>query len=490
MPHDAPGNDGPEKLIQSVVAACGSCEDCRHFIEDACLFLPELFRLQDRKRELGEEATPEELKNLSDLCNLCGLCPCVNIRREIMAAKAAYAKRDGLPFGVRMIQDVGRIGKLCGSFPRLSGLATSNPVTSGLVKRALGIHPDRSMPAVPRENFDIWVRRRSASSRSGRSSSSEDSATRRAVYFPGCTARYLFPEVARAAVEVMESCGVQVVPAVNEPDGECCGMPPLLEGDQDMALGLVVRNLRWMSEHVTQGFDLVCSCPTCGYFFKHLLREGAYFSEAYQKQVGGDAQSLRIPAGIGVNGPREGNMVVLHRATYGSILRDTGMFSSLDPLQRIAVGEHAFDLGEYLGKLAGEGRLIEMKQPVSRRMVYYPPCHLREQKIGYPFLELLAKVQELDVVPLAGTLNCCGMAGIMGYKKQFHQPSLELGAPLMAKIKAHQPEAIITECLSCRLQFQHMDVIPVLHPVEVLRDALLGANPPVTDASQIPRNMT
>ncbi|WP_028572635.1 heterodisulfide reductase-related iron-sulfur binding cluster [Desulfonatronum lacustre] len=464
--------DVPEKLIQNVITACGSCEDCRHFIEDACLFLPELFRLHDRKREQGGGITAAEARRLADLCNLCGLCPCVDIRRGIMAGKAAYGRRDGLPFGTRMLQDVGRIGKLCGAFPRLSGLATSLPATSALIKRVLDIHPDRPLPAVPRENFDGWVRRRQVPPKH-----KPGHAVRKAVYFPGCTARYLFPEVARAAVEVLEACGVEVLSAVNDPDGACCGMPPLLEGDRDMALGLVSRNLRWMAEHVAAGFDLVCSCPTCGYFFKQLLREGAYYSDAYQDQTGGDGQALRIPVGMGVSGPREGNMVVLRRATYGSILQDKGQFSSLDPLQRIAVGEHAFDLGEYLASLSGEGRFPPMTRAASRRVVYYPPCHLREQKIGYPFLELLRNVPGLDVAPLTGTLNCCGMAGIMGYKKPFHQPSLQLGAPLMDKIRAHRPEAILTECLSCRLQFQHMDDIPVSHPVEVLRDSLPDADP-------------
>ncbi|TVQ99043.1 MAG: FeS-binding protein [Desulfovibrionales bacterium] len=475
MPQDAPKNNVPERLVQNVVTACGSCEDCRHFIEEACLFLPELFRLHDRKREHGKGATPAELKHLSDLCNLCGLCPCVNIRREIMAAKAAYAKRDGLSFGVRALQDVGRIGRLCGSFPSLSSLMASNSTTSALIKRTLGIHPDRSMPAVPRVNFDTWVRHRSMATSS--TSTVADLPPRKAVYFPGCTARYLFPDVAQAAVEVLEACGVEVVPSVIDPDGECCGMPPLLEGDQGMALNLVERNLSWMAKYVAADFDLVCSCPTCGYFFKHLLREGAYYSDTYQEQAGGDARSLRIPAGMGINGPREGNMVVLHRATYGPILRDNGLFSSLDPLQRIAVGEHVFDLGEYLGKLGVEGRLPAMHQTAPRRAVYYPPCHLREQKIGYPFVELLSNVPELDVTPLTGTLNCCGMAGIMGYKKPFHQPSLKLGAPLMDKIRALQPETIITECLSCRLQFEHMDDYPVRHPVEVLRSSLIKAAP-------------
>lgn len=461
--------ESPETLAREIVAACGRCEDCRSFMEETCLFLAELFRLHDRRRENGQEADAKELRRLVDLCNLCGLCPCANIRSQIMAAKAAFTDRDGLPFGARVLQDVGRIGKLCGSFPRLSDLLTSNPATSALIKHILGIHPDRDMPAAPRENLDAWLSRRPPPP-----TQKSDQAARKAVYFPGCTARFFFPEVARAAVEVLEAFGAQVLVPVNDPDGACCGMPPLLEGDQGMALGLVRRNLRWMAEHVADGFDLVCSCPTCGYFFKHLLRDGAYYSPAYQKHAGAGPNELRIPAGTGVNGPREGDMVVLSRSIYGSILQDKSPFSSLDPLRRIAVGEHAFDLGEYLTMLAIEGRSPKMAHPVHSRALYYPPCHLREQKIGAPWLDLLKNVPGLSVVELAGTLHCCGMGGIMGYKKDFHDASLRLGAPLMDKILAHAPEVIITDCLSCRLQFRHMGDLPVRHPVEVLRSAIAG----------------
>ncbi len=40
---------------------------------------------------------------------------------------------------------------------------------------------------------------------------------------------------------------------------------------------------------------------------------------------------------------------------------------------------------------------------------------------------------------------------------------------------AAAPEAIITDCLSCRLQFQHLLPFSVMHPLEVLFIAdLLG----------------
>jgi glycerol-3-phosphate dehydrogenase subunit C len=64
------------------------------------------------------------------------------------------------------------------------------------------------------------------------------------------------------------------------------------------------------------------------------------------------------------------------------------------------------------------------------------------------------------------------MAGIMGFKKDFHEPSIKLGSRLMEKIRSLEPEIIVTDCLSCRLQFKQVLPYPVYHPIEVLREAL------------------
>jgi glycerol-3-phosphate dehydrogenase subunit C len=63
------------------------------------------------------------------------------------------------------------------------------------------------------------------------------------------------------------------------------------------------------------------------------------------------------------------------------------------------------------------------------------------------------------------------MAGIMGFKQEFHEPSTQLGRRLMDKIRENGPDRIVTECLSCRLQFNQLLPFPVSHPSEVLRDA-------------------
>jgi glycerol-3-phosphate dehydrogenase subunit C len=63
------------------------------------------------------------------------------------------------------------------------------------------------------------------------------------------------------------------------------------------------------------------------------------------------------------------------------------------------------------------------------------------------------------------------MGGIMGFKREFHETSIHLGNRLMAKIKEFDPERLITDCLSCRLQFNQLLPYEVYHPIEILQKA-------------------
>ena len=45
-----------------------------------------------------------------------------NSRADIIRAKTRFIERDGLKFGVRTVEDVERIGKLCGALPGLANL--------------------------------------------------------------------------------------------------------------------------------------------------------------------------------------------------------------------------------------------------------------------------------------------------------------------------------------------------------------------------------
>jgi glycerol-3-phosphate dehydrogenase subunit C len=470
----------PGRFARRVVDLCADCEVCRDMLEDApCLFFPELYRLYDREKAGGGAITSVELKHLVDLCNLCGLCSCYDVRLNIMNAKGAFIARDGLPPSIRLLEDVERIGKLGGAHPRLAKLFFSS-AAGNLTKRLLGIHPDRAVPDFAPESLAAWVRNRGLDQK-------REGTGRKVAYFAGCTARYLFPQVAKAAIEILEHNGVTVF----FPEQKCCGMPSLLEGDRPFTLEGVGFNLKQLGAAVEEGYDIVCSCPSCGYLLKKVLCEGAFYSEGFlvaYKRLMSESMSDAVAARARLFGecvgrdskatapspgcnPPNGLWHLLHGAA-----KDDGYFNDLDALKRIAVASHTYDLGEYLLDLDRSGGFDRALGPVRDRMAYYPPCHLKEQNVGQPWFELLGLIPGIAMERVGGPFDCCGMAGIMGFKREFHEVSLAMGARLAQKIREKAPEKLVCDCLSCRIQFNQTLPFEVRHPVEILKEAYANSN--------------
>ena len=458
----------PEITARAVVDACSDCDVCRFLMDSDCLMFPELYRLYDKEVETGETISSDELRNLVELCNYCALCPCPNIRADIIKAKTEFIDRDGLAFGVRTLEDVERVAKLCGMFPKLTNIITQHRLSGKLLKSTSGIHPERRLPIFPQENFRQWARKHRLNVRPQKQSN------RKIAYFAGCTANFLFPDVAKAVVDFFRRNGFDVY----YPEQKCCGMPSLLEGDRGLTLKFARFNIEHLLDAVEAGYQIVCSCSTCGFMLRNILPEGAYYAKEYQASVGAEKDTIKIPAGKASANPGHRKFNLVKKSIYEKIFADEGYFSDIDPLKRIQLAENTFDLGEYLASLYESGDLKTEFGSVSGRAVYYPPCHLREQDIGRPYMDLLKRIVGLSLEPIKGELLCCGMAGIMGFKRGFHQASVHLGSRLIAKIKGIDPDYIITDCLSCRLQFNQLTAYKVFHPIEMLSQAMVRPEDP------------
>jgi len=460
-PHHKPD---PERAARKIVMDCADCDCCRPIMDESCLFFPELYRLYDQEVETGQKISAEELRQLVEKCNYCALCPCPNIRADIIRAKTRFIERDGLKFGVRIVEDVERIGKICGALPGLANRLLRSGYAGGVIKEALGIHRDRQMPEFSEESFPAWA------SKKGLHVKPNAAAGRKVAYFAGCTARYIFPEVARATVEVLQHNGIEVYC----PGQKCCGMPSFLEGDRKLTMESASHNLNVLADAVQEGYDLLCSCPTCSFMLRHQLAEGAYYSREYQESIGDDPKFIKVPAKPKPGESSERKMASFDKTIYEQIMKDEGYFSSLDPMKRAALAEKTFDVGEYLLRLHRSGELKTDFAPVHRQAIYYPPCHQREQEFGQPYMALMALIPGLKLDSIQGNLYCCGLAGVMGFKRDSHEASIELGSRLIDKIKEKDPDILVTDCLSCRLQFNQLLPHKVLHPVEILREAYGG----------------
>jgi len=447
----------PEQIACSVIARCADCDVCRHLMDINCLLFPELFRLFDREKETGIRPGRNELRSLIDLCNYCALCPCPNIRSEIMQAKAAFVEQDGLKAGVRLLEDVALVGKICGVVPGLTNWLLGNPLTANPIKRGMGIHLDRKMPAFPGKSFTAWA------GKQGLHKKPKGKKSRKVAYFSGCTANYIFPKVAQATIAFLQKSDIEVW----VPPQQCCGMPAYLEGDTKLVLKLAEANLEQLCRAVDQGFDIVSSCPTCGFMFRNLLKRGAYYAREYQEAIGAPLNMILKPdkEKTADSIPR---YLQYNKSIYGKILKDDDVFASISALQRVKVAEHVFDLGEFIEQHQLESEGAGDASGVGGDMVYFPPCHQRELKIGKPYLRLLEQRYGSKVSSIDGELYCCGMAGIMGFKQDFHESSRKLGQNLLDVLAKKAPDLIVTDCLSCRLQFEQFTPCTVKHPIEIL----------------------
>lgn len=430
--------------LQRFLDGCTDCDICRFLMDESCLVFPEIYRLYDEASAQKRSFLADALRGVMDRCTLCGLCPCPDVRANMIQAKAARVRAEGMEPGARVLSDLQTFARLGRIAPKTLNALFSLPVVRRLFQKVFHFHPQRTLPPLASEDFFSWAARRGLDRKPP-----AQAGARRIAYFTGCTAAYLFPDVARALTAVFRRLGL----AVYVPPQECCGMPTVVEGDMARSLRRIRANMERLLGLAKEGFEIVCSCPTCGYFMKGILKENACLTKG----------CTDVGPGVGASSPN-----------YGASSLADDAFSALDPLERIRLAESVFDSGEYLARRVAERGFPGSLRPLKGRWVYYAPCHQREQGIGTPYMDMLREIPGLELELVGSSTDCCGMGGSLGYKINFYDASMQLGASLIKKIRKAAPEAVITDCLSCRLQFEHLLALPVYHPMEVLAAAMEG----------------
>lgn len=232
-------------------------------------------------------------------------------------------------------------------------------------------------------------------------------------FFPGCAIRYNEPELGAAVRAVLRRNGV----ATEEPSADCCGLPALANGDEEEARRRARKAVAEMAAAVDRGLTIVTACTSCGHMIKS-----------------------EIPALF------EGE------AEIGEMAK--------------RVAAHTSDLGEWLMARADSGRLDTGFRRSETELAYHAPCHQMAQGIGRPWYHLLRRVPGVKIVDLDA--GCCGMAGTFGFKQEKYATSMAVGQRLFDGIRTAAPEAVVTECPTCRMQIAHGARVRAIHPVEIL----------------------
>ncbi len=240
---------------------------------------------------------------------------------------------------------------------------------------------------------------------------------RKVAYFHGCFGGYQDVEgEGRAAVELLEALGCSVA----IPAQECCGIAAITYGHLDDVRASAERNVAVFLEFARRGYEVVYSAPSCG----------LALVEDYPRLLG-------------------------------------------TPQSEVLAGRIR-DIHEYvLQILEADPDLRARLLPVPIRLTYHNPCHLQARGLGDAVVRLLELVPGVEVVPIVQD-HCCGIAGTFGMKEKNFSLSMHMGRPLFESIEATGVGVVATGCGTCKIQIEQGSGLPVVHPIRVVRDAVLG----------------
>jgi Fe-S oxidoreductase len=208
----------------------------------------------------------EAVLNALDMCLACKACrkecpvevDMATYKAEFLAHHYARRLRPASHYSMGWLP---AIGMLVTAPPGVAGLLNGtlrNPVVAAVAKRAGGIAPEREIPAFATEPFTRWFRKRNHGS-------DGPGGGRRVVLWPDSFSNFFHPEVAQAAVRVLESAGFSVsVPS----RPVCCGLTWITTGQLGTATRLLRRTIRTLLPDLRAGVPVVVLEPSCGAVFR------------------------------------------------------------------------------------------------------------------------------------------------------------------------------------------------------------------------------
>lgn len=293
--------------------------------------------------------------------------------------------------------------RLASRMPQVVNWIGHAPVLSGIAKWAGGISPNRTIPEFAGETFTQWFRRRNT----------VNEGAPQVLLWPDTFNNHFHPQVAKAAVDVLEHCGFHVtIPSRSL----CCGRPLYDFGMLSTAKRLLKQALEELSAPIQSGIPMVGLEPSCLAVFR-------------------DEMVNLLP--------HDWNAKRLH--------------------------EQCFSLAEFLEK---QGK-VESLPHLPRKAMVHGHCH-QKAVLTMKAEERLYDRIGLDFEVLDS--GCCGMAGSFGFEKEHYSISVACGerALLPAVRKAEESTLVVADGFSCREQISQLTNRRARHTAEVLQAAIQG----------------
>ncbi|HEY6969184.1 MAG TPA: FAD-binding and (Fe-S)-binding domain-containing protein [Candidatus Angelobacter sp.] len=347
----------------------------------------------------------DHVKEALDLCLACKACKSeCPLNVDMATYKAEFLShyyegrvRPRSAYAMGFIYWWARLAALA---PGLANLFTQTPGLSHLLKFLGGVAQERKLPRFADRTFKAWFNHRGT----------RNAGRAKVLLWPDTFNNHFYPDVARAAVEVLEHAGFQVmIPQVSL----CCGRPLYDFGMLDTAKYLLHQVLDTLRPQIAAGIPVIGLEPSCVSVFR-------------------DEMPNLLP-------------------------------HNLDAKR---LSEQTFLLSEFLVKKA------DYHPPqLPRKALVHGHCH-HKSILKFDSEQELLKRMGLDFEVLDS--GCCGMAGSFGFEADKYDVSVKIGERVLlpAVRKAGDDTLIVADGFSCREQVQDLADRRLLHIAEVLQIAI------------------
>jgi len=415
----------PRDLEQELLRTFQVCHECRMCVT-YCGSFPILFEAIDQEIDRGRAEGSENIgahtvHAVSDHCWQCKVCyikcpytpdegayELLDFPRLMAREKAQRARRNGVSLVDKVLGEPQLIGSLStGPQAKAANLINANRLVRKVVEKVAGISAEFPLPPIASEAFTRWHRSHTPAENAGNGG--------QVVLFPTCYGEYNFPEVPRAAVQVLERNGFDVI----VPEAlTCCGMPNLDGGDLEAARAKMRANVAALAPYVERGLRIVVPGPTCGYTMKK-----------------------EWPVYLGTK-------------------------------EASNVAARTFDLMEFLDTLRREKKLVKNFERGLGRVAYHAACHLRAQKIAVPGARVLSLLPDTDVRIIE---RCSAVDGTWGMKARYYEEGARYAERLGTAIENERADdgqlAVVTDCNLAALRMLKQSGTNARHPIVALAEA-------------------
>lgn len=406
--------------LDEAVASCMKCGFCQAVCP---VFLGEETTTPRAKVRLARAVLEGDLELTAGVkrqaerclnCRSCAVeCPSgVEPNKIALMLRADCANRDGLPLlkklafhGALPHQRLAAWGsRLMGAAQQVLALdLQNNPLR--LVLPAVGIRADRDFPPFGRRSLMARLPRESQPY-------GDEKAT--VLYFPGCAANLLYPEIGLATISVLRKLGARVI---LPRELVCCSTPVFSSGDLDGARRLAWRNLDVFAR-IRPDF-IVTSCGSCGLTIKH---------------------------------------------EWADILG----------LEAQGVSDKVLDVAEFVARYAPDNALREIAG--AGTATYHDSCHLRRgMGVWQEPRQLLRSILGDEFAEMQEADRCCGGGGT--FALEHPELSQTVAETKMQRIAAAGADTVVTGCPACTMQLRDSAVhrrmtLRVEHTVQLIDRAL------------------